>query len=117
MTRTQLGFLITGIGMIALSCFLIGKAFGDHSRIVVTQMPENQVCQPFRTEADQKAQDKELEELGAKPVMSQMLLKAFKDQSAGKLELIPVSDRYCQEHLGSLRAVRTTTYYAVRKKI
>jgi hypothetical protein len=117
MTRSQIGFLFVGIAMTAWACLLIGKNMGNQSRIVITQMPEQPVCQPFRTPEDQKAQKIELDRIGATPVMVQMLTKAYEEQSKGKIELIPIADMVCKENVGSIRSVRTTTYYAIRKKI
>jgi hypothetical protein len=115
MTRPQIALLTIGLAIICLTCIFIGKALGNTKTIIVNQIPESFVCQPFRTPADQAAQQKELNDMGAKPVMDQMLFRAFQAQSKGEGELLRISDRVCKDNPGSIESRRATTYYFVSK--
>lgn len=115
MTRSQYGLIAIGVGLV-LAGLYIGKAMNNTKAIVVvTRIPDDLTCQPFRTPDDEKANQAELKKLGAKPVMDQMLYQAFKAQSEGKGELIRVAERVCKEHPGSMQSARATTYYFVNK--
>jgi hypothetical protein len=115
MKRTHILLCLLSIAVVGMACISIGKAMGHTKTLIVFKVPENLVCQPFRTKEDHKAQQAELKKIGAEPVMDQMLYKAFKAQSDGKVELIRVADRVCKEHVGSIESSRATTYYAVNK--
>lgn len=112
MTRSQYGLIAIAIGLLATGA-LVGKAFGTTKTLIVYKVPDNFICQPFRTESDEKANQDELKKIGAKPVMDQMLSQAFKAQSEGKGELIRAAERVCKEHPGSIESSRATTYYFV----
>ena len=116
MTRSQYGLIIVGISIICLVCIFIGKAIGTTKTLIVTKMPENPICQPFRDATSQEAQDYYIKKIGARPIMHQELFKAHEAEKRGEGQVISFSNYTCAEHLGSIQSARATTYYFANKR-
>lgn len=118
MTRSQLGLNFCVFSLIGFALLMIGRAMGTTKTIIVTKLPEQIYCQPFKSKEVREAEAYYLKNLGFEQVMFTDLPKAFKAHSEGKGELLPQASGTCGERPGQIHTVRATTYYfADAKKV